>query len=67
MFFILPLLLKILLNLCLILSGKQETAGHILTEIKKKSSHLKIFFSTTSVSFILRYIKFEKILSFVLN
>ena len=55
MFFVLPLLLKILLNLCLILSGKQETAGHILTEIKKKSSHLKIFFSTSVLVYLSFY------------
>ena len=38
----------------LILTSKQETTCHILTEIKKKSSHSKIFFSFTSISLILQ-------------
>ena len=39
MFYTLPLSLKILLNLCLELSCKQETAGKICIEINKNSSH----------------------------
>ena len=49
----------------LILSGKQETACHTVTEIKKNSSHSKIFFSFHLLFY--RYIKFKKVLSFVLN
>ena len=39
MFYTLPLSLKILLNLCLELSCKHETAGKIYTELNKNSSH----------------------------
>lgn len=38
-FYTLPLSLKTLLNLCLELSCKQETAGKICIEINKNSSH----------------------------
>ena len=56
MFYTLPLSLKILLNLCLELSCKQETAGKIYTELNKNSSHSNkcSIFSLTSVSLILQ-------------
>ena len=52
MFYILPLSLKVLFNLCLLCS-KQETAYHNI-EIKRKSSQLSSVFSLTSASLILQ-------------
>jgi len=52
MFYIFPLSLKVLLNLCL-LSSKQETAYQNI-EIKRKSSQSSSVFSLTSASLILQ-------------
>ena len=52
MFYILPLSLKVLFNLCLLCS-KQETAYQNI-EIKRKSSQLSSVFSLTSAPLILQ-------------